>query len=252
MDTVHQVLWRRINEFRLDEPGTEWTFSKRLAEEQGWALAYTDRVIAEYKRFAFLAVVAGHPVTPSQAVDEAWHLHLIHTRSYWEKFCPLALGRPLHHEPTRGGAVEHTKHATQYRATRASYQKFFNEEPPLDIWPDPDAKRTSQPAPGGWRAWLARAQPPRRAATGWLLGGLMLLGLAGCAGAAGWPFDLRGPDFLGFYLWFAPAMLGVSIWPALVATRPISGWKKPHTAGGRSDRRTAGRRIRPRGSDGRG
>jgi uncharacterized protein (TIGR04222 family) len=208
MDTAHQELWRRIEAFELDEPGAARPFSARLAEEQGWAPARARNVVAEYKRFAFLAVAAGHPVTPSKAVDEAWHLHLIHTRGYWEKFCPLALGRPLHHEPTRGGAAEEEKHAGQYRATRASYCKFFGEEPPPEIWPDPDDISAPRPPSDGLPSWLPGALRPRPAATGWLLGGLMLLGLAGCAGAAtGWPFDLRGPEFLGFYLWFAPAML---------------------------------------------
>ncbi len=43
----------------------------------------------EYRRFAFLAATAGHPVTPSDAVDQAWHLHLTYSRDYWDRFCPL-------------------------------------------------------------------------------------------------------------------------------------------------------------------
>ncbi|MBW4465378.1 MAG: hypothetical protein KME07_08055 [Pegethrix bostrychoides GSE-TBD4-15B] len=32
-------------------------------------------MIEEYKKFLFLAIVADHPVTSLNAVDQAWHLH---------------------------------------------------------------------------------------------------------------------------------------------------------------------------------
>ncbi|MEK6230809.1 MAG: hypothetical protein N2A42_03075 [Luteolibacter sp.] len=35
--------------------------------------------MTEYKRFVALAMLAGHPVTPSEEVDQAWHLHLVYT-----------------------------------------------------------------------------------------------------------------------------------------------------------------------------
>ena len=61
----------------------------RLASENGWSREYAVRVMQEYRRFAFLAVAAGHPVSPSDAVDQAWHLHLVYTRSYWDEFCAI-------------------------------------------------------------------------------------------------------------------------------------------------------------------
>ena len=65
---------------------------------------YTDRVIEEYRKFLYLLASAGHPVTPSDQVDQAWHLHLTYTRSYWEDLCEKTIGKPLHHGPTKGGA----------------------------------------------------------------------------------------------------------------------------------------------------
>jgi len=56
-------------------------FEARLARENGWCRAYTQRVIVEYKRFVYLAMTAGHVVTPSEEVDHAWHMHLTYTRS---------------------------------------------------------------------------------------------------------------------------------------------------------------------------
>ena len=70
------------------------TFADRLARENGWSAAKAARVVDEYRRFCFLAATAGHEVTPSDAVDQAWHLHLTYSRDYWERFCPEVLGRP--------------------------------------------------------------------------------------------------------------------------------------------------------------
>src|SRR5690242_10295867 len=69
-------LWIRIAGFLLDDPEAKMPFSCRLARDNGWSHDYACRVIAEYKRFCYLALVAGHPVTPSEEVDQAWHLHL--------------------------------------------------------------------------------------------------------------------------------------------------------------------------------
>ncbi|MEZ6192343.1 MAG: hypothetical protein R3C45_13785 [Phycisphaerales bacterium] len=51
-------------------------------------------MVNEYRRFCYLAIAAGHTVTPSDEVDQAWHLHLLYTRDYWEDFCPNVLGTP--------------------------------------------------------------------------------------------------------------------------------------------------------------
>src|SRR5687767_14921571 len=93
-----QILRARLEAYSLDEPGAPLAFSARLARENGWTAAYADRVIEEYKRFVLLAISAGHPVTPSEQVDQAWHLHLLYTETYWLHFCPQVLGRPLHHQ----------------------------------------------------------------------------------------------------------------------------------------------------------
>ena len=130
-------LYQRIERFSLDEPDHQLSFSQRLARDNGWSLHYTDKVIEEYKKFVFLAVVAGHPVSPSDQVDQAWHLHLTYTRSYWQEFCPNILQTSLHHEPTRGGLSEKIKFDELYSKTLESYRQFFDQSPPLNIWPQP-------------------------------------------------------------------------------------------------------------------
>ena len=111
------------------------SFVARLARENGWSVGYAERVIGEYRRFILLAVASGHPVTPSEQVDQAWHLHLVYTRSYWDELCGALLRRPLHHGPTKGGRDEGERFDAQYRATLASYARLFDDDAPADIWP---------------------------------------------------------------------------------------------------------------------
>lgn len=100
--------------------------------------------VAEYRKFAFLAVAAGHPVSPSHAIDQVWHLHLLYTRDYWEIWCPRVLGQPLHHEPTRGGPAEHGKFGDWYARTRESYRRFFGEPAAAWCWPSAEAKQRGE------------------------------------------------------------------------------------------------------------
>lgn len=130
------ALWHRIAAHSIGPGDAALTFAARLARENRWSLTYAERVISEYKRFCYLAMTAGHQVTPSDAVDQAWHLHLSYTRDYWERFCPDVLGAQLHHGPTSGAAVDRTRFYHQYAATLASYEAAFGAAPPPGIWPD--------------------------------------------------------------------------------------------------------------------
>ncbi len=137
MTNEQRDLLTRIESLTLDQPGASLAFSARLARENGWSRDVARRVVAEYRRFVFLAAVAGHPVTPSDEVDQAWHLHLVYTRSYWDDLCGEVLGFPLHHGPTVGGPAEGVKFTDWYQRTLDSYQRLFGTEPPPDIWPPP-------------------------------------------------------------------------------------------------------------------
>jgi len=133
-------LYGRIRAFTFDEDvDAAYPFAARLARENGWSRRFADRAIEEYKRFMFLAIVAGHPVTPSDQVDQVWHLHLLYTRSYWDRFCGEVLGRPLHHGPTKGGKQERNRFELWYERTLASYRSVFGE-PPTDLWPLPEIR----------------------------------------------------------------------------------------------------------------
>ncbi|MEZ6016229.1 MAG: hypothetical protein R3F49_14005 [Planctomycetota bacterium] len=173
------VLWSRLQRFEFDAPGASLSFSKRLARDNGWSHAFALRVIEEYRRFLYLCCAAGHPVTPSDEVDQAWHLHLCYTRSYWEDLCSETLGRPVHHGPTRGGRSEGAKFEDWYERTRASYRAHFGAEPPLDLWPSNAVRFGSQRFER-----VDRAQQlviPRRAVRSSVAAFAASLALAGCA-----------------------------------------------------------------------
>ena len=129
-------LWERLAAYEIGPADAAFTFAQRLARENRWSANYAARVLTEYKQFCWLACEAGHELTPSDAVDQAWHLHLTFSRDYWGRFCPEVLRMPLHHGPTAGGTVERTRYYDQYAQTLASYEAHFGEAAPDDIWPD--------------------------------------------------------------------------------------------------------------------
>lgn len=151
--SIAHPIWAKLSCYTVGPAGAALSFERRLARENGWTPAQAARVMDEYRRFAFLAATAGHEVTPSDAVDQAWHLHLTYTRDYWERFCPEVLGTSLHHGPTEGGAGERHRFFEQYARTLQSYERAFGAAPPPDIWPD--ARRRLRDDP------LARRVHPR-------------------------------------------------------------------------------------------
>lgn len=147
--TAGHPVWQRISSYQFGPSQAALPFATRLARDNGWNAGKAARVIEEYRRFAFLAATGEAQVTPSDAVDQAWHLHLTYTRDYWERFCPDVLGKPLHHGPTAGGPDERNRFFAQYADTLARYEAAFGTHPPSDIWPsaaqrlldDPRARR---------------------------------------------------------------------------------------------------------------
>lgn len=183
---ANDELWINLRAFEIDESGG---FQERLAREQGWTSEYAGRVIDEYRRFLFLCCRAGHEVTPSTAVDEAWHLHLIYTRSYWVRLCAGVLPRPLHHDPGRGIPADESRFRDQYRRTLESYRHWFGE-PPADIW------RTTPVAavPNSSIDESSRSRWARAAA---IPAGCAVIGtLAGCSSG----FSTLACVFIGFVL----------------------------------------------------
>jgi hypothetical protein len=211
MNATNDPLWLKLQAFTFDHQYA-LTFTQRLARENNWSAEFARRVVDEYRRFLFLALRAGHPVTPSDEVDQAWHLHLVYTRSYWEELCQGVLERPLHHGPTRGGKAEDDHFERQYVQTQASYARWFGQAPPADIWPH--AKARFSPHARFARVntaafWMLPKQRVHRLAAACLLALLTLTTLAACATQTGgvsfgavFPF-LVLLVVIGFAIWAA-------------------------------------------------
>lgn len=171
----NQTLWDRLRAFELDRPGDARSFSARLAHERSWTREFALRAIDEYRKFVYLMATAPFAVTPSKVVDEVWHLHLMHTRSYWHELCEGVVGRELHHDPSRGGAAERAKFEHWYERTLTRYRESFGE-PPADIWPGAGMGR-----PRGHASAMSNEQNHLHAEDhrgGWMVIGLLVCGAA--------------------------------------------------------------------------
>lgn len=233
--------------FALDDPAAAPPFSARLARENDWSHAFARRVADEYRRFLVLAATSGREVTPSEEVDAAWHLHMLYSRSYWTDFCGGVLGRPLHHEPTRGGSTERSRFDDDYRATLELYRESFGAEAPADIWPAPEVRfgPVRRIAVDPQRYWIIpKPAMPRRAALGLALitvglgFSLGLLALVSNAGAA--QGTVQRASMLPVYLLggtVATAFAGHLLWERIssaVRERDAQGRKKRKDEGGDS------------------
>ncbi|WP_371168502.1 glycine-rich domain-containing protein [Aliiroseovarius sp. 2305UL8-7] len=124
----NEKLWKAIQAFKFDN-----AFASSLAKKNRWDSAFTERAIAEYRKFLFLSQVSETPVTPSIIIDKVWHEHMTYTREYWDVLCKDILGKPLHHEPGRTPA-DTARHTEQFQKTRALYVLCFDQTPPDEFW----------------------------------------------------------------------------------------------------------------------
>lgn len=177
-----QELIARADALQLNDPDSALNFTARLQREQyGWTRPYAERVTREYTRFLILAAISDRQVTPSEAVDQAWHLHIVYTESYHE-WCEALFGRYLHHGPTKGGKAEGERFEDQYVYTLALYERTFGETAPQDVWQSAkerfdrhDAGLWIQPA----RYWVIPRIFAKRGIVGAMVAGaLLLMGLA--------------------------------------------------------------------------
>ena len=149
----NRELWTKIKLFKLDVDQAHFSFSQRLARDNNWTHEFALKVVEEYRRFIYLCCISeGQMITPSDAVDQAWHLHLTYTKSYWNDFCKYTLEQEIHHNPTKGGHKEREKFTNCYDLTFELYRQEFGEEPKEHIWwnsqkrfKEVDFKRCQQP-----------------------------------------------------------------------------------------------------------
>jgi uncharacterized protein (TIGR04222 family) len=202
MEKTHLELWQKIAYYDLDDPKSAHPFSKKLMHEQKLTSTLTQRTIAEYKKFIFLVLVEPQGASPSQKVDEVWHLHITFTKNYAD-FCEQIAGNFIHHNPSKGGAEEVNRHALWYKDTLIAYVRHFDAPPPPDIWDYPagflpenylrDNSQFTKPTTVWGDSWQKTEEP--YSMRNFLLGisGLLLLMFLVK------PFSFTGPVFLQFY-----------------------------------------------------
>lgn len=167
-------IYDQLVDLPFDHQPTDFPFVKRLAVENNWTMAFAEQVLEEYRRFLLLASLNTQVVSPSDAVDQAWHLHLTYTRSYWQDLCDHVLRRPLHHEPMSGWGQDKQRFMQQYADTLAYYQTVFKEAPPATIWPS--VKKRFANMPDYRRVNMALYQlHPYQSASGFIRGLFLLV-----------------------------------------------------------------------------
>ncbi|MGB1041308.1 MAG: glycine-rich domain-containing protein [Flavobacteriales bacterium] len=139
MDKEHEKIWQKIQEFEIDDLDSSFTFTDRLSRENDWSTEYSIRSIEEYKKFIFLVVISNQPCTPSDQIDQVWHLHLLYTQSYWIDLCKNTIDMDIHHGPTKG-SEQRGSFKEQYTKTLELYESLFGEKAPNDIWIDLDQR----------------------------------------------------------------------------------------------------------------
>ncbi len=218
----HDALWQRLRSHPFDDPADARPFSARLRQATGWSAAHTRRVLEEYRRFLYLTQQLRGRACPSEAVDAAWHAHLLDSSRYFGDFCPRVLGRVLHHHPSRGGA-DGARHRAHYAATLRAYARAFGAPPPADLWPAADQRFAERVRQVSSRThwvlakprWWRRPAFPAKSLRAWGMAlCLPALVVAGCTQgriplAAGG--TLTGPQFLGHYLLAMAVLLAVGI-----------------------------------------
>jgi uncharacterized protein (TIGR04222 family) len=238
MNANDKRLLQKLEDFTIGKADVALNFTARLARENRWDQTFASRVIREYKRFVFLVIRAGHPVTPSEEVDQAWHQHLVYSVSYWKEMCGEILNQELHHFPTEGGLAQGGKFVHQYEETLRSYERLFDEKPPGDIWPA--AEERFQSTASRWidtRKYLLVPKPGflRRKmvlpviSVFCLLAGTMM-GTTACQGN-GNVLDMEGGPFLSLYIGLLMAAGGCAASFILVCKRkdkaPVSSLEDP-------------------------
>lgn len=128
-------IWQKLAAFNFDDIDAQFPFTDKLAKENHWTKRYAEEVVKEYRRFLYLSATHPRSFSPSDEVDQAWHLHMLYTRSYWHDLCRDTLGKEIHHGPSKGGVVETNKFKEIYEETLKIYEEEFNSVPPPKIWP---------------------------------------------------------------------------------------------------------------------
>jgi hypothetical protein len=105
-------------------------FDELLQDRLRIASTDADKLVREYRRFLTLKALTGEDLTPSDIIDQVWHIHMEFPEAY-AAFCRKAAGRDITHKT--GLPKKETRRL--YAHTRDLYRQVFGERPPFSVWP---------------------------------------------------------------------------------------------------------------------
>jgi len=104
-----------------------------LMSEQLIDINIANKWIVEYKKFLVMAYLSDSMISPSEQVDQVWHLHMTYTQHY-RATCQTLLEKDFKHAPSPGGSSEGKRFEGIYQDTLDFYQEVFLVSAPEDVW----------------------------------------------------------------------------------------------------------------------
>ncbi|MGH1416573.1 MAG: hypothetical protein ACRBB0_23995 [Pelagimonas sp.] len=123
-------LWSRISEYQFSPAGPCDSFEAHLCNVLDYEPDDISQMLFEYRRFAYLHLIAPRDVLPSSFVDEVWLQHSLMDHNEWNQICIDAIGQKLHYSLHENPTSESMK----YQKTLELYQREFGQNPPDRIW----------------------------------------------------------------------------------------------------------------------
>lgn len=94
---VDEVLWGRFVRRLIDRPTFQTRYGCESSEEQ---YAIAEQLFDQWIEFMRFIAVAGGSFSPSEEIDEPWHVALEYTLEYDELTASLTGGWKIHHSPS--------------------------------------------------------------------------------------------------------------------------------------------------------
>lgn len=114
-------------------------FLGNLMNEQLIDVNTANKWLLEYRKYLVLAYLTNSMVSPSEQVDQVWHLHMTYTQHY-RATCQTLLEKEFKHTPSLGGSSEGKKYEGVYEDTLSFYKAIFLSDPPQDVWETPQQR----------------------------------------------------------------------------------------------------------------
>ena len=108
-------------------------FMEILMNEQMIDINTANKWVLEYRKFLTMAYLTDYMISPSEQVDQVWHLHMTYTHHYRATWKTL-IEKEFKHSPSEGGSSEGQKFEDIYEDTLSFYESVFTINPPADIW----------------------------------------------------------------------------------------------------------------------